>query len=364
MTTFPGSGILTQFYGPVAESTYGVAPSLTGAHFYAIKGGESLKGKKITAQGEGLFSGKLQPQASRRVLAGWDCGGSVPLELPTRNLQQWLLPMFGSYGQTAASLTQDASTGAYKSVHAPGPLQGNSFTVQKGVPTVDGTVAPSTIVGCKIADWEFSVEKHGIAQLAVSIMARNELLGAGNSRPAERRSVPSLVAYSPPRSGRCSSGRRMSILHRSGTASTASGVTSVSGAALAGNIKKISVKYAIPLDGDRYFGNNAGFRGEPVDNALRTITVGFDVEWLSAESYYNAYAADTPVTFQVQLQGPVIGSGSDHSMFSLLIPEMFLDGEPPSIPGPQVVTQTIAGVGLDDAANNPIQATYWTTDST
>ena len=362
MTTFPGSGILTQLCGPVAEGTYGVAPSLTGAHFYALKGGSSrVKGKKITAQGEGLFSGKLSPMASRRVEAGWDCGGSVPLELPTRQLQQWLFPMFGSYGQTASALTQDASTGAFKAIHAPGPLQGNSFALQYGIPTVDGTVEPSTIVGGKITEWELTVEKHAIAQLAVSVMARNELMGAGNSDPLNG-SVPTLQTYSAP-IGSVFHWAQMSIF-TGGTASTTSGVTSVSGAALAGNIKKISVKYTIPLDGDRYFSNLAGFRGEPVDNGMRTVAVAFDVEWLSAESYYNAYAADTPITFQVQLQGPVIGSGTDHSMFSLLIPEMFLDGEPPDIPGPQVVTQTVPGVGLDDGTNNVIQATYWTLDTT
>jgi tail tube protein len=356
----PGSGILTQFCGPVAEGTYGVAPALTGAHFYAIKGGESLASKKVTDQGQGLFSGKLHPMASRRVLAGWEAGGQIPLELPTRNLQQWLLPMFGSYGQAAATLTQDLTTGAYKSVHAPGPLQGNSFCVQKGVPAVDGTVTPFTYVGCKITDWEISVEKHGIAQLAVNVMARNELAGAGNADPLNA-SVPTLLAYSPPIGSVFHWAQ--ATLFTGGTASTTSGVTSVSGASTAGNVRKISIKYTIPLDGDRYFLGKAGFRDEPVDNGLRTIAVSFEIEWLSSEAMYNAYAADTPTALQLQLQGPVIGSGTDHSMLSILIPEMFLDGEPPKIPGPQVVTQTIPLAGLDDAANNPIQATYWTLDT-
>ena len=165
MTTYPGSGITTQFYGPQAEVTYGVVLPLTGGHFYAIKGGESLKGKKVVAQGEGLFSGALHPQAARRVLSGWDpAGGGVPLELPTRNLQQWLFPMFGSYGQTASALTEDSSTGAYKAIHAPGALQSHSFVLQKGVTTVDGTTEPLTYCGCKILGGELSVAKHGIAQ--------------------------------------------------------------------------------------------------------------------------------------------------------------------------------------------------------
>jgi hypothetical protein len=42
---------------------------------------------------------------------------------------------------------------------------------------------------------------------------------------------------------------------------------------------------------------------------------------------------------------------------------MFFNGEPPDIAGTQVVTQKIELAGLDDAANNVIQATYWTLDT-
>lgn len=360
MTTFPGSGLLAQFYGPVAETTYGVAPALTGGHFYAIKN-ETLKGKKLNAQGEGIFSGALSPQATRRVLAGWDAGGGISMEAPARNFQQWLLPMFGSYGQAAATLTQDASTGAYSSTHAPGPLQNHSFVLQRGVPTVDGTVEPMTMVGCKIADWELSVAKHEIAQLAYTIAARNELGGSGNADPLNG-SVPGLVSYTKPIG---------SVFHWAqatlfvgGTASTTSGVTTLASPTTAANVRSISIKQTAALDMDRYFLGGAGFRGEPVDNALRQIEVSFEVEWLSAETYYAAWAGDTPTAIELALVGPGIGSGSDHSTLNILIPEMFFNGDPPEIAGTQVITQKLPLVGLDDGANNVIQATYWTLDTT
>ena len=361
MTTYPGSGILTQFYGPLSEVTYGVAPSLTGAHFYAVKS-EGLKAKKVTAQGEGIFQGALHPQATRRVLSGWDpAGGTVNLELPTRNLQQWLFPMFGSYGQTPSALTEDGSTSAYSAVHAPGPLQSHSFVLQKGVATVDGSIEPFTYVGCKISDWELTVAKHGIAELAMTVVARNELAATGNSDPLNG-SVPSLVSYSKP-IGSVFHWAQASLT-TGGTASTTSGVTSVSGGTTAGNIKSISIKYTTPLDVDRYFLGGSGFMSEPVDNGLRQITVSFEVEWLSAMAYQEAWYGDTATAIQLSLTGGVIGSGSDHSMFSLLIPEMFFDGEPsPVVEGYQVVTQKLELAGLDDGTNNPIQATYWTLDT-
>jgi hypothetical protein len=361
MSTYPGSGLNTQFYGPVVEDDYGVAPTLSGSFFYPIKGGESLKSKKITVQGEGLFKGALHAQASRRVLAGWDAGGSFGLELPARHLQQWLFPMFGSYGQTASALTEDSTTGAYKAIHAPGPLQTNSFALQKGVPSVDGTVEPFTYVGCKISEWELSIAKTAIAQLSMTIMARNELAGDGNSDPLND-SVPDLVSYVKP-VGSVFHWAQMS-LYTGGTASTTDGVTTVSGASLAANVKSASIKYTTPLDGDRYFAGGAGFRDEPVDNGLRQIAVSYEAEWLSAEAQYDAYASDTPATLALTFTGPGIGTGSDNSMFSVLIPEMFIDGEPPDVAGPQVVTQKLALSGLDDAVNNVIQGTYWTTDTT
>jgi hypothetical protein len=360
MTNYPGSGLLTQFYGPVAETGgYGVVPTLTGSHFYAVKG-ETLKSEKAKVQGQGLFYGALHPKASRRVIAGWTAGGGITLEVPTRNLQQWLFPMFGSYGQTLATLTEDASTGAYKSVHAPGPLETNYFSLQKGLTTVDGTTEPITYNGCKITDWELSVTKEEIAELAITILARNELAGTMNSDPLNV-SLPGLVSYSAPIG---------SVFHWAqgtvylgGTASTTSGLTTVSGASTAGNIRSFSIKYSTPLDADRYFLGQGGFRSEPLQNGLRSIEVNFEIEWLSSEAMLDAYYADTPTAVELSFVGPGIGTGSDKSTLQLLVPEMFLEGDPPTVDGPAVVTQKIPLTGLDDSTNNVIQATYWTVDA-
>ena len=78
---------------------------------------------------------------------------------------------------------------------------------------------------------------------------------------------------------------------------------------------------------------------------------------------YNAFAADTTTTLVLQFQGPVIGSGTDHSSLTLTIPQVFLDGESPKVSGPAVVTQTVPFTGLEDGINNPIQCQYWTLDS-
>lgn len=361
MTGTLRTGLAATWTSPVAESTYGVAPSLSGAKFTACKS-DSVELKKVTVQGKGLFSGKMYPQAARRQIAGWSCGGQIPLDLPARGLQQWLFPMFGSYGQTASALTEDMATLAYKAVHAPGPLETNSFCWQKGVPAVDtGTIEPVTYVGGKISEWEISMAKDEIAQLNITTVFRNELAGAGNSDPLNG-SVPSLQAYSAPAAGGVFTFLE-GTLYTGGTCSTTSGVTTVASPVVAGNIRSASIKHTVPLDLDRYFAGNLGFIAEPVQNDLRMTSGQFVVEWLSAESRYNAYVQDTPTPLQLTFLGPAIGSGSDFSTLSILIPDTFLDGESPKIGGPEVVMQTVPFTGLDDGTNNPIQATYWTLDS-
>lgn len=357
------SGLATQMTSPVTETAYGTVPAaLASTTKFAAFTSETLKGTKVPVQGIGLLQNKLFPQAARRVIAEWTAGGQVTMDLPARGLNDWLLPMFSSYGQAPAALTQDLTTGAYKAVHAPGFRAGHSFALQKGAPTADtGAVEPFTFVGCKVADWELSAQRAAAAKLVMTIDARNELAGAGNGDPLNA-SVPGLVTYVAPPAGGMFHWAQSQI-YTGGTCTTTAGVTSVTAPVVAGNVKSFSVKYTAALDHERYFANKAGFKDDQLDNGLAALTVQLVIEWLSSEARYDAYAADTPTPVQLGFTGPVIGTGTDHSSLTILIPDMFLDDAPAMVPGPEVITQTIPLTGLDDGANNPIQATYWTLDA-
>jgi len=358
----PGSGLASQLTSPVAETTFGVVPAALASttKFSAFKS-ETLGLKKVVVQGEGLFAGKLYAQAARRVVTGWGVDGAIPMDLPARGLQQWLYPMFGSYGQTPAALTEDASTGAYKAIHAPGSLQGNSFCIQKGVRTTDGTTEPVTYVGCKITEWELSCAKQQIAELQITIDARNELAGSMNSDPLNG-SLPGLVSYVQPPAGGVFHFLEATV-YTGGTPSTTGGVTTLASPVVAGNITQFSVKHTVPLDTERYFAAGQGFKSEQIENALRQISGQFTTEWLSAQTMYDAFAADTATALEYTFLGPAIGSGSDFSTLSILVPNIHLDAAPVETPGPGVITQVVPWTGLDDGTNNQIQATYWTLDS-
>jgi hypothetical protein len=47
----------------------------------------------------------------------------------------------------------------------------------------------------------------------------------------------------------------------------------------------------------------------------------------------------------------------------ILVPNVRLNGDSPSVGGVQVLEQTVPWVARDDGVNNVIQLTYWTTDS-
>jgi hypothetical protein len=353
------SGLASQWCF-IDETTYGVAPSLSTAKFYVCKS-DTMKLKKTPKQGEGIYAGALYDAAARRVITEYSAGGGVVMELPQRYMQQQLFRMFGSYGQTASALTEDGSTGAYKAVHAPGPLEGHTFVLQAGRPAVDGgTVEPATYTGCKISEWEISAEMSSIATLTLTIEGRNELMGT-NLDPLNG-SLPGLQAFAAPPGGVFY--WVGASVYYGGTPSTTSGVTTLASPVLAGNVKgPISVKNTVPLDLTRYAPNVAPYRNEPLQNATRKATGSMVVEWLSAETYYNAYAADTATAIEYQFLGPAIGTGSDIATLSILCPNVRLEGESPSVDGPVVLTQTVPWTALDDRTNNVIQATYITLDS-
>jgi len=358
------TGLAGQWTAPVAEATYGVAQSLAGTPWVAAES-DSMKLNPMFAQGTGIFAGKLYGRGARRVTNGWSAGGAIPFELPAQHLQQWLFPMFGSYGQTNATLTQIATSGVYKAVHVPGDLTGHSFTLQKGVPGIDGTVVPVTYVGCKITDWTIDAQLNAIAKLTATIEARNELAGSTNGDPLNGAS-PSLGTWALPAGGVFTFLQGSVLL--GGTVSTTSGITSVSGATAAGNIKSIQVKHAVPLDLQRYALGQAGFRNEPLQNGLRGGSGQYVVEWISsgvAMTAYNNFAAQTPTAIQLTFTGPIVGtSGTNHSLLALILPLTYYDGDSPQIPGPGVVTTTVPFTYLDDDVNNVIQATYQTVDVT
>lgn len=356
-----GSGIAAQLVAN-AEGTYGVAASLASPHSYEFKN-ETMAMAKTVVQGQGLHAGGLYDRTRRRVLTNYDAKGGITMDCPTRQLAFWIQFMVGSFGQANATPTQIASTGIYKSIHQPGSMQTHSFTLQKGVPAIDGTVEPVTYVGCKLSEWDLKVQTGSLAELAFTIDARNELAGNGDSDPLNG-SVPSLATFGVPTSGLGEKvfHFRQATLYTGGTPTLTSGVVSLAGETAAGNIKDCDIKHTFSYDAARYFLGSSGFKAEQLENNFRKITGSFNIEWLSTESMYNAFAADTTTSLELTFVGDSVSTSN--YLLDVIIPNIKLDGEPPKVPGPAVVMQQVTFTGLDDETTTPIQITYQSEDST
>jgi tail tube protein len=367
VNTTVGSGLASQIVA-LDEVTFGVAPTLTTPRTYEFKT-ETLALKKNIVQGQGLHGASgtlpLYDRTLRRVVTTYTADGQITMDLPGNQLGFWLQAMIGSYGQANATPTQISTSGVYKQIHQPGSLQGDSFCVQKGVPATNGTVEPFTYVGCKVESWTLSVEVNQIAQLALTIDARNELGGAnaGNGDPLNV-TTPALATpnYT---SGMQLFHFREGVLSYGGTPTLTSGVVSLASPTVAGQVKKAEVMHAVGLDKERFFLGSSGFKSEQLENAFRKISGSFDIEFQSAEAMYNAFAADTTTSLELTFTGPIIGtSGTNTLLLDIIIPNVKLEGDSPKIGGPGVVMQAVPWTGLDDQATTQIQFTYQSTDST
>jgi len=367
MATIPvGSGLATQFVAK-DETTYGVAPSLaSGIDSFEILS-DTLELKKTAVQGQGLAAGHVYPRTKRRVLTNYDVSGSIPMELPTRNLGFWLRYMIGDFtsvGPPPVAPTQIGVSGIYKSVFQPRQTQfGHSFTCQKGVPAVDATVLPFTYVGCKLSAWTISVAVGQIAQLNLTVDGRNELAGAGNGDPLNG-SVPALATFATPTTGLGTSvfHFRQATLLSGGTPALASGTVSLTGATALGNVKDASFGQSTSFDNQRIFIGSNGYKSEQIENGYRAITGNFTVEWLSSHAMYDAFSQDSTTSLQLTFTGPTVSTSN--YLLDIIIPNIKLEGESPKVPGPGVVTQAIPFTGSDDETTVPIQVTYQSEDST
>jgi hypothetical protein len=384
--TAVGSGISSQLVFAQESldgtGTWGVAPTLAlnAAAVPLEFKTESLALKKTTVQGQGLHAGGLFDRLSRRVLTNYDAGGSVSFDLPNRNLLLLLMNMTGSPNTlvTGASTLYEPSlitgTGAYKSYHSPGSTGGMSMCWQKGVPTADApgstVVEPFTYVGCKISEWEVSVETGALVQTQLTIDARNELGGVGNSDPLNSAVPPLVTGWN--ESSISSTTDPLNVFHFreatlsiGGTPTLTSGVLSMSGNSAAANVKSCSFKESHALDTNRYFLGSSGFKAEQIENGFRQLSGSFVAEFLSAETYYEAFSADTTTGLSLTFVGGTAGTaGTQADTLTIIFPNVKLDGESPMVGGPGVVTENVSFTGLDDNLTAPYQIAYISSDAT
>lgn len=349
----PGTGIFSQL-GMATETTQGVAQTVT--RFYEFNS-ESMAGTKTTVQGAGLHAGGLVPRLSRRALTTRDVSGGFNLNVPNKGLGMLAQHMMGSF--TNAPTLVAGTSSAYQQIHPLGTIDGKSFTLQKGVPqtNVAGTINPITYVGCKISTWTVSVATGGIATLALTVDARQEL--SLNSTPAG----PALATAS----YAVTAGEFNFVngtLLTGGTPTTTAGLVTVAGATTLASVTGASVTLTRQLKEDRYFLGSAGIKDQQVENGLAVPTGTIDAEFFNKADIYDLFASDAALTLQlnfVQAAGTA-GTGTGQPSLSIIVPGIHFDGSAPQVGGPDIITLSAPWSGGDDGVNTPMQLVYVSSD--
>lgn len=220
-----------------------------------------------------------------------------------------------------------------------------SFTGQLGVPDVDGTVQPFTYKGCKVAEWELSMQNDGLGMLKMILDAQDESTSIA------------LAAASYAAS--------FEILYFSG------GQVTIGGANV--DVRKITLTGKMNYATDRFFLRAATTAGgptlkkEPIANDYMEITGEMECEF-SALAVYNRFVNGTLAAITVAFQGSIIEAGGGATInprygLTITIPNARFDGNTPDVKGMDIVPIVVPFKALYDGSSNALTAVYRSTDT-
>jgi hypothetical protein len=339
--------------GAVAESVYGTPVTVT--HFYEFLS-ENFVYNPAFLDGMGLKAGQAYNRATRTVVSQFDVNGDLTMEHTSGEAATAVADSMGfwwKYALGSAFTTPVVVLGtAYAQTHVNGSKAGQFITVQVGRPQISGvTVQPFTYTGVKLTDWEFSCNDNQIAQLKVTADGQTELTSTG------------LAAASYPTPNGLFSFANATTMTLGGTATTTAGVTSVaSGVSLGSRVNGITIAGSTPMKVDRYGLGNGGLKGEPIENAIPTITGTLSTEFFSRTELYDVFKANTTQPFQLDFtkfdsagnDANGVAAGPNPYRLSIIMPAVRFKSASVNVTSPDVIPQSIGFQAYDDGTTNPV----------
>lgn len=324
-----GSGLGSSF-GMAAEVTYGtyVAPTRF------LEGTAQLTKRKTTYQGGGMAAGRLVRPGGRRYVVGRGASGSLSTAVYSKGMG---LLLNGLMGGTVAPV-QQAATAAYLQTHDLADPYGKHFTMQAGVPDLGGTVNPYTFLGCQIASAEFSCQTGGNLTASWQVEARDVS------------EVQTLAAPSYPVVDEFHFAQASLLLGEYDSETLVDGVTSV------------SLTIGRPMHAGGPYMGNGGLRSQGVLNDWSPISGTIQADFAAKEDLADRFRDDTPVSLVWEFVGPEIAPGYNET-FRIRVPQIFLDGDTPTVGGPDVVSTSFPFVGQHDGTHAPATIEYISTDT-
>lgn len=330
-----GSGLDAQF-GFKAETTWGTA--VTVDKFVEFNS-ESLNLEPTFLEPTGLRPGIKFKRASRVRISRKSVSGDVEMEVVTRGMGTlWKHALASGTGSTPVQI---AASTAYKQIHTPGGFVGFGLTMQVGRPQPDGVVKPFTYAGCKISTWEFSLSDSEVPTVTFTVDGRSE-------------ATATALASATYTAGATVFDFSQATLSLGGTASTASGLTTVaSGTAVATIIREIHISGESPMANERFGLGNAGLKAEQLENDTPTITGTLSAEFNKAE-LYDAFTANTTQPMVLKLEGSDAGGGNLDTL-EFLMPAVKFKTAQPQVDGPDIVSMDVDFEAYSDGTNPVIQ---------
>lgn len=331
-----GTGLGGQI-GVAAETTYGTFVPPTRFHEFDK---ETLKKEKGTFQGGGIAAGRLADLASRRVLSTASGSGGFTSDVTYTGMGLLVAHLMGS---SAAPVQQGATT-AYLQTHDLGDNLGKYLSVQKGVPTTNGTVNPYSFSGGKVTSATFQCDFGSV----LTCDWQFDFQGVSE--------VPALASASYPATNNPFFGGQMAVkLGTYGAETSISGVT------------KIEVKIERSMATQRYYAQSAGSPAtklEPLTNDYVKVSGTLTTDFVAKADLADRFASDANTSLVIEWVGPTIASTYKNT-FRIKVPAIFVDSDTPQIGGNDIVSTGFQFTGQVDASSHPLATIeYISTDTT
>lgn len=325
-----GSGLGSSI-GLAPEATYGtyVAPTKF------LEGTLQLNRDISTYQGGGMAAGQTVQRGSRRKVASERVEGTLDVGVQSLGMGNLLNGLMGANTLT----TPAGGTTSRLQTHTLGDTFGKMYTIQAGVPQVNGTVVPYSFLGSQIVSGEFSCETGGGLTAKFNIAAKKADGAQTLAAPTYPNANDFHFAISTLKLG------------------TLGAETLVDG------VKSVSVSIQRPKHpGGPYMGGG-GFRSQGVLNDWTKISGSITADFLDKTSFADRFLNDQSCALVWEFVGPTI-EATIKETFRIKIPLIFFEGDLPAASGPDVVSTTFKFTGLFDGTNSAVTIEYQNTETT
>jgi hypothetical protein len=312
------------------ETTYGTyAPPTRFTEF----ADESMKLDLEYAEAPGMRATNRVQRTDRVRANKKGASGDVSFVVQSKGFGLYLKHALGAVGVIT---TTAAGTNSRDHTHTLGDPFGLSYTFQKGVPDVSGTVQPFSYLGCKTTSWELSNSVDGYLMWKQSMFAQDETTGE------------SLASASYP------SGTVEDLFFSDGALNIASAAVSVSNVSISGNAN---------LDTGRRFIRSSTLAKEPLIAGMYDISGSCTMEFESL-TQYQRFTANTIGQLDVTWTAPTVIESTIYPLLTVTLPKVQFRGGTPTVTSAGVVQLETPFKVLYDGSTAPITILYRSADTT